>query len=58
MQIVKKEILEFSEKETDALMLVVRICEGIMREATNPNLVELAEKTHSQVCELWGLEEN
>lgn len=58
MQILKKEILEFSEKETDALAMMAKICEGIMREATDPNLIKLAEQLDTYICELWSWEEN
>ena len=57
MRIIKKEILEFSERETDAIRLVTEICTGLMREATDPNLKKLAEETYGMVAELWGWEE-
>lgn len=57
MQIIKKEILEFSEKETDALRLVTEICLGINREASAPELKKLACETYDKICELWGYEE-
>lgn len=57
MKIIKKEILEFSERETDAIRLVTEICTGLMREASDPNLKELAEKTYEKITELWGWEE-
>ena len=57
MQIIKKEILEFSEKETDALRLVTEMCLGINREADDPELKKLACETYDKVCELWGYEE-
>jgi hypothetical protein len=53
MQIVKKEILEFSEKEAQALQLVTEICLGISREANDPNLKKLACETYDKICELW-----
>ena len=53
MKIIKKEILEFSEKETDAIRLVTEICTGLMREAADPNLKELAEETYNCVTTLW-----
>ena len=58
MQIIKKEILEFSEEETKALQLVTEICLGIAREAENPELIKLAKTTFDKISELWGYEEN
>lgn len=57
MNIIKKEILEFSEKETDAIQLVTGICIELMREANDPDLKELAEETYNDITTLWGLEE-
>lgn len=57
MQIIKKEILEFSERETDALKLVMNICAGLMREATDPELERLANEVYEKLAELWGWEE-
>lgn len=57
MKIIKKEILEFSEKEADAIQLVTEICIGLMKEATDPNLKELAEETYNCITTLWGWEE-
>ena len=57
MQIIKKEILEFSEKEANALQLVMEMCVGIDREATDPNLRELAEELYDKLATLWGWEE-
>lgn len=57
MQIIKKEILEFSERETDAIQLVLEICTGLMREAEAPDLQELAEELYDRLTTLWGWEE-
>ena len=57
MKIIKKEILELSEKETDAIRLVTEICTGLMREVTDPDLKELAEETYNCITTLWGWEE-
>jgi hypothetical protein len=57
MQIIKKEILEFSEEETKALQLVTEMCLGIEREAKNPELVKLAKTAFEKLSELWGYEE-
>lgn len=57
MQIIKKEILEFSEKETDALQLVTQMCLGIEREANSPELRRIASEAFEKLSELWGYEE-
>jgi hypothetical protein len=57
MNIIKKEILEFSKNETDALQLVTEMCVGLMREATHPHLRDLAQRIYYDVSELWGWEE-
>ena len=57
MKIIKKEILEFSERETDAIQLVTEICAGLIREATAPDLKELAEEIYDRITTLWGWEE-
>jgi len=57
MKIIRKEVLEFSERETDAIQLVTEICTGLMREANDPNLKELAEETYDRITTLWGWEE-
>lgn len=57
MKIIKKETLEFSGKEANAIQLVIEICSGLMREATDPNLKELAEETYNCIATLWGWEE-
>ena len=57
MKIIKKEILEFSERETDAIQLVLEICSGIDREATDPDLQILAKRIYNDLSELWGWEE-
>lgn len=54
MNIIRKEVLEFSEREADAIRLTMEICSGLMREATNPELKKLAETTYNNVAELWG----
>ena len=57
MTIIKKEILAFSEKEREAIDLVCEICSGLMREATDPELIKLAEAVYNNLSELWGWEE-
>ena len=57
MNIIKKEILDFSECETEALQLVTQMCLGIAKEAENPELVKLANIAFEKLSELWGYEE-
>lgn len=57
MQIIKKEALEFSEREIDAIQLVMEICTGLMREAESPDLQDLAEAIYDKVATLQGWEE-
>ena len=54
MNIVKKEILELSEKETKAVELVTDMCYGIKRESANPELIKLAEEIIHSLNKLWG----
>lgn len=53
MTIVKKEHLEFSDREIDALNLVMNISIGILREAENPNLKRIAENINTNLVNLW-----
>lgn len=57
MNIIKKEVLDFSECETEALKLVTQLCLGIAKEAENPELVKLANTAFEKISELWGYEE-
>lgn len=57
MTIIKKENLAFSEKEVEAIDLVCEICTGLIREATNPELIKLAETVYNNLIELWGWQE-
>lgn len=57
MKIIKKEVLEINERETDAMNLVCEMCEDLMKEATDPNLKKLAEEIVLKVSELWNWEE-
>ena len=57
MKIIKKETLEFSERETEAMNLVCEMCEDLQRKATDPRLEKLAKEVHEKVAELWGWEE-
>ena len=57
MKIIKKEVLVFNEKETDAMSLVCEMCDNLRKEATDPDLIKLAEETLLKVSELWEWEE-
>ena len=58
MNIIKKEILEFNEKEIEALQLVTEMCLGIKRQAENPTIRQLANEAFEKLSELWGYDEN
>lgn len=58
MNIVKKETIEFSEKESNALDLVLDMCLGIEREATDPELQKLAKELSYKLSILWGYRDN
>lgn len=53
MTIIKKEFLEFSEKEIEAINLVFEICTGLMRESTDPELIKLAKTVYNNLTELF-----
>ena len=57
MTIIKKEFLEFSEKEIEAINLVFEICLGLTKESTDPELIKLAETVYNNLTELWRWEE-
>ena len=57
MKIIKTEKLEINEKETDAMNLVCEMCDDLIKEATDPNLIKLAEEIILRVSELWNWEE-
>lgn len=57
MNIVKRETLEFNEKEANALDLVLNLCFGVEREATDPELKELAKELALKLSVLWGYRE-
>ena len=58
MNIVKRETIEFSEKESNALDLVLNMCFGIEREATDPELQELAKELSCKLSMLlWRYRE-
>lgn len=58
MTIVKKESIVFSEKEREALDMVLRICNGLAGEASDPNIIQLARKTYDDVATIWGYEDD
>lgn len=57
MIIIKKETVEFSEKETNAINLVCEMCSSLMRESTEPDLIKLAEEIYDKLSELLVWEE-
>lgn len=57
MTIIKKEYLAFSEKEVEAIDFVCKICTGLIQEATNPELIKLAETVYNNLTELLAWEE-
>lgn len=44
MEIIKRELIRFSDKEQSSYNMMAACMEGIVRNATDPNLVELATK--------------
>ena len=57
MKIIKTEKLEINERETDAISLVCDMCDDLRKEATDPDLIKLAEEIILKVSELWNWEE-
>ena len=57
MKIIRKEVLEINERETDAMNLVCEMCEDLIKEVADPNLKKLAEEIVLKVSELWNWEE-
>ena len=57
MKIIRKEVLEINERETDAMNLVCEMCEDLIKEVADPNLKKLAEEIVLKVSELWNQEE-
>ena len=57
MKIIKTETLEFNERETDAMSLVCEMCDNLRKEATDFDLIKLAEEILLKVSELWEWEE-
>lgn len=58
MTIIKKEMLEFSKEEKNALEMVGKICTGLMSEATDPNLRKLAKETFENIYSVLECEEH
>lgn len=54
MEIVKKEALNFSDSEKEALQVVLTLCSEIEREASDSDLKKLACETYNKICDLWG----
>ena len=58
MQIVKKEILYFSENEKEAINLVQEVMEGLLRHAEDPRITSLARNISLNLSELLMFEED
>ena len=52
MEIIKKEAIRFSDRENLSYTMMVACMEGIIRNATDPNLVELATKICDSLYDL------
>lgn len=57
MNIIKKEILEFSEEEREAINLLLKICNEIIGATSDSNLEKLAKETYNNIATLEGYEE-
>lgn len=57
MTIIKKEMLEFSKEEKNALEMVSKICTGIMQEADDPDLREWAQEIFGNIFNILECEE-
>lgn len=57
MTIVKKESIVFSEKEREAFGMVLKICNGLLGEASDPNIIQLARKIYDDVATIWEYED-
>lgn len=57
MEIIKKETLKFSQKETDAIDLIMQIASNLEKETENPQLKVLAKEIYNDLAILWGWEE-
>lgn len=57
MNIIKKEILEFSEEERKAINLLLKICNEIRGATSDSNLEKLAKETYNNIATLEGYEE-
>ena len=57
MTIETKEIIEFTEKETDIINAMITICNNIIVEAKTTELVRAAEEVTKKIYELWEYEE-
>jgi hypothetical protein len=57
MQIIKKEILCFSENEKEAIDLVQEITDGLVRHSEDPRIAILARNISLNLSELLMFEE-
>ena len=54
MEIIRKEFLKVSQKETDALNLVMQIASDLEKETQDPQLKDLAKEIYNDIAILWG----
>ena len=57
MQIIKKETLRFSENEKEAMDLVQKVMDGLIRHAEDPRIALLARDISLNLSELMMFEE-
>jgi hypothetical protein len=53
MEIIKKETIRFSQKESDACDMVQAMLEGIQRECSDPRLAKLANDINCKLYDLY-----
>lgn len=52
MEIIKKETVRFSDKESQALAMTIILMDNLYKTATDPNLVKLADDVSFKLNEL------
>ena len=52
MEIIKKETLRFSDKESQALEMTIILMNNIYKVATDPNLVKLGDEVSIKLNDL------
>ena len=56
MIIEMKEVIEFTYKERNVINEMIAICNSVMNEAKNPELIKVAQEVSNKIYELWGYE--